>query len=197
MRATLPKRFSVTKLAFGGISLAGDVPLERMPRVARCCADVLGEEELRSHTVQISLTARSGPETSTYLSGTIVGCLPLECQRCLTRVDVSLDVSISVSVVPDEAAEAQLPAGEEGLVSKDGVVELYPLIEEEILLALPVAPSHAEHECAVPAIAGPSPARDGALALEQGARSGANNTGDLTDAPQSPFAGLAQLLEQS
>jgi uncharacterized protein len=69
--------------------------------------------------------------------------LPLVCQRCLLPVDVPVAVDRSFRFVPDEAtAAAQDDEAEEDLLVLSRSFDLLELIEDELLMELPVAPMH-------------------------------------------------------
>ncbi|HQS64567.1 MAG TPA: YceD family protein, partial [Acidovorax defluvii] len=73
------------------------------------------------------------------------------CQRCLTPVDVPLAVERSFRFVADEAtAEALDDESEEDLLALSREFDLRELIEDELLMALPVVPRHDECPSAVP-----------------------------------------------
>lgn len=118
--------------------------------------------------------------------------VPLLCQRCLGPVWVDVDVSSQVRLVtdPSQAAEAEPGEGDDdGLESSgaepalapEGRVVLRDLVEEEILLAVPLVPRHEDvAECGPgDAIPAEEPSGD--------AKKGPMNT---------PFAGLGELLER-
>ena len=70
---------------------------------------------------------------------------PMTCQRCLHAVDVPLDVDRSFRFVADEAtAEALDDECEEDLLALSREFNLRELIEDELLMALPVVPRHDE-----------------------------------------------------
>ncbi|HET8749024.1 MAG TPA: YceD family protein [Ramlibacter sp.] len=69
--------------------------------------------------------------------------LPLVCQRCLTPVDVPVDVRRSFRFVADEAtAAAEDDEAEEDLLALSRSFDLLELVEDELLMELPVAPRH-------------------------------------------------------
>ncbi|MFN9727509.1 YceD family protein [Acidovorax sp.] len=77
--------------------------------------------------------------------------LPMECQRCLTPVDVPVEVERSFRFVADEAtAEALDDESEEDLLAISREFDLRELIEDELLMALPVVPKHEECPDTVP-----------------------------------------------
>ena len=101
--------------------------------------------------------------------------LPLTCQRCLAPVDVPVEVERSFRFVPDETtAEAQDDESEEDLLALSRAFDLVELVEDELLMSLPVAPRH--EVC-------PDPM----------AMSVADPDFDAGDARENPFAQLARL----
>lgn len=68
---------------------------------------------------------------------------PMVCQRCLGPVDVQLKVDRSFRFVADEAtAEALDDEVEEDLLALSREFDLHELIEDELLMTLPVVPRH-------------------------------------------------------
>lgn len=69
--------------------------------------------------------------------------LPLTCQRCLGEVKVPLSVDRMFRFVADEAtAAAQDDASEEDVLALSKGFDLCELVEDELLMELPVAPRH-------------------------------------------------------
>jgi uncharacterized protein len=69
--------------------------------------------------------------------------LPLVCQRCLLPVEIPLVVDRSFRFVSDEAtAAAEDDQSEEDLLALSRSFDLLELVEDELLMELPVAPRH-------------------------------------------------------
>ena len=130
-------------------------------------AHLSGEEKLGAHTRLMAETAGRGAEMplSWSASGELRNprhlhpevwlrlqartVLPLTCQRCLTPVDVPVEVERPFRFVADEAiAMAQDDQSEEDLLALSRSFDLIELIEDELLMDLPVAPRH--EVCPVP-----------------------------------------------
>jgi uncharacterized protein len=80
------------------------------------------------------------------------GTLQLRCQRCLEPFKFELDVDSSFLVVPDESTisilEENLELGDdEDCLVAETEMRVMDLIEDEILLALPLAPKHPSEIC--------------------------------------------------
>jgi uncharacterized protein len=97
------------------------------------------------------LRTELGDSGQVWLHLKVQATFPMECQRCLTPVDVPLDVERSFRFVADEAtAEALDDESEEDLLALSREFDLRELIEDELLMALPVVPRHDECPTAVP-----------------------------------------------
>jgi uncharacterized protein len=70
----------------------------------------------------------------------IEGLIPLLCQRSLRRFLFPVDSRARIGIVSSEEAAAQLPDDYEPLVCADDDLELKRLVEEELMLALPIVP---------------------------------------------------------
>ena len=69
--------------------------------------------------------------------------LPLTCQRCLAPVDVAVEVERPFRFVADEnSAMAEDDSSEVDLLALSRAFDLVELIEDELLMGMPVAPRH-------------------------------------------------------
>ena len=74
--------------------------------------------------------------------GHVSATLTLTCQRCLGEMTLPIDADSKLAFVAGAGVEA--PESREPVVTTDGQVSLATLIEEELLLALPLAPMHSD-----------------------------------------------------
>ena len=80
---------------------------------------------------------------------TIVGPLHLQCQRCLGGLDHEVDVSSTLLVLArgeQASAEIENPEAPDA-IEADPELDVATLVEDEVLLSLPLAPRHAEGTC--------------------------------------------------
>lgn len=68
------------------------------------------------------------------------GRLPLECQRTLEPFDLEVEIDQRLGLIRREEDEAALPPGYEPLLTESGEIHLADVIEDELILALPVVP---------------------------------------------------------
>lgn len=137
-----PPRIDIAEFARLAKTLTGEVEVKELPRLHDLIAS--GERRLR-YELHGTCTPRREPQ----ITCTILGLVSLECQRCLRPFDLSLDISSQLVFVGDETL---LPAIEDEGESVDYVVAESPLdvlalIEDEVILALPLVPRHDVGEC--------------------------------------------------
>ena len=140
-----PKRLDVAAFAAAGDELEGRWSVERLPRLTAATlppADgtarggvawqVRGERAaLLNAGVQPVLAIGADVEVT------------LECQRCLQPMTVLLEAERSIFFVEGEDAAAALDAeSEDDVLALTPALDLAELIEDELLLALPLVPRH-------------------------------------------------------
>jgi uncharacterized protein len=127
----------VAEFARLGKVFAGEVGVGDFPRLQDLI--VAGQERLH-YKVQGALTIRREAQITCIIRGSVL----LECQRCLGTFNYAIDISSGLVFVTDES---QLPPIEEedelvDYVVAEKVANLLAIIEDEIILALPLAPRH-------------------------------------------------------
>jgi uncharacterized protein len=166
-------RFDAFRMAAGGDSLAGEFDASTLARVVDRLAPGAGPARIAWRIVG-DHDAFQRP----MLSVTIKGSLPLVCQRCLQPFAAPIAQQTRLLLARDETELGLLDAEEPEVVLAAAPIDARTLVEDEILLSLPLAPRHAEGQC--PEGAG-SP----------GGRPEAGGTGGT-----SPFASLAGLKKR-
>jgi len=71
--------------------------------------------------------------------------LPLICQRCLQAMTMEIEVAFDYIVSPTEPEEVDMD-DEADWVESSREMNLSELVEDELLIAIPLAPTH-DHDC--------------------------------------------------
>lgn len=87
--------------------------------------------------VDLQTDARRGWSS---LHGSVGGVVELECRRCGVRYRQLLEVAMDLRLVQSEAEERAALAGADPYWVQDDRLPVWELIEEEVLLALPMLP---------------------------------------------------------
>jgi uncharacterized protein len=136
------KRLDVKAFAEAGGELAGTDTLGAYERLMAETGGLGAERPLAwSVTGELRNPGHVQPEVWLHLKAEAV--LPLTCQRCLTPVDTPIEVERSFRFVADEdAAAAQDDESEEDLLALSRAFELPGLVEDEVLMEIPLVPAH-------------------------------------------------------
>lgn len=81
------------------------------------------------------------------IHGSLSTQLDVVCQRCLKPMKLPLEAKVALGVVVSMQEAERLPSAYEPLVVGAEPVSLKEMIEDELLLVLPVAPMHPEQQC--------------------------------------------------
>lgn len=131
----LPRHVEGRKLATNGSTIGGTLPISGLARLQTALASPKG-------VVDAQVTFALGDGGFTEITGVLVTQVQLQCQRCLAPVTKPLNVEIHVVCVANDDQASALPKTVESVVSADGQIDLHELIEDELLLALPMVPYH-------------------------------------------------------
>ncbi|CAA9353794.1 MAG: FIG01269488: protein, clustered with ribosomal protein L32p [uncultured Lysobacter sp.] len=115
-------------------SVEGRVPLAALTRLRDSLVDVEGEAVF---AIEFDHDALKVP----YAEIRIDAELPLLCQRTLQRFVLPVHIEQRLGLIRSEAEEAGLPPGYEPLLMpEDGMLRTVDLVEDELILAVPVIP---------------------------------------------------------
>lgn len=87
-----------------------------------------------------------------YLRGRVAGRLEVTCQRCLGLVVLPVDVEFSLGLVKTESEGDRLPDGYEPLIVEPGSMSIAAIVEDELILALPIIARHSDPEACGPQV---------------------------------------------
>jgi uncharacterized protein len=164
-----PRKLDVVAAAADAAVLDGSWPLVGFARLI----EGAGQDGDVQWSVRGERRAAAGREPEIWLHLVAHARVWRDCQRCLEPVALHLDVARALRFVADEAlAEALDADSEDDVLALPRRLDLHTLVEDELLLALPLVPMHAQCPRRLPMSAG--------------------NLAGEPDAPQakSPFAAL-------
>ena len=150
------------------------VSLAELPRLRAQLADVAGEVRGRVHFRRVASIA--------IAELTLSGTARLVCQRCLGALDVDVEADTSVGLIAVEADANRVPEEFEPVLAPEGRISVGELVEEELLLTLPIVPLHTDTAGGATCVAADAPLL-GTNAREE-------------DKTQRPFEQLAELLKR-
>lgn len=136
MSTDVPESLDAWRMVAARRGFAGRVPLASLQRLRDALVDAEGE-------VAFALDFDRDALQVPYVELRVEAQLPLECQRTLQRYLHPVSIAQRLALLPEgtdeEAAEAALPEGYEALVlAADGALAPLALVEDELILAVPV-----------------------------------------------------------
>lgn len=185
MSRSLTGQVNLRELARQEASIEAQLPLSDFERVVALSTPDNTTGDSNESGIRVSLRV-SEKHDMVFLRGDIKGSVNLICQRCMEVMDCSLDGPLKLAISETEREVEGLPKGFElvCLLDADEIgprldeVHLLPLVEDELLLRIPLVPMHGEGaECS-------GRARIGEISDE--AKPGENIT--------RPFSALADLM---
>ena len=111
------------------------------------------------------------------VKGQVSTRMEIICERCLEPMPLSFECPVNAAVVWDEDQATQLSSELEPWLGSDERINAHELLEDELLLALPIMPAHKQEECKGMASFSTQPEQE-----------------DTSDR-QKPFADLASLIK--
>lgn len=145
-------------------NLDGQFEVKEMKRLAEI---IYGESGTIEYHLQLGRDEFEFP----YIKGYFKASLKLVCQRCLNPFDLQLRNEISIGLAFSEEEIERLPQYYDPMLLTVTQVSLLTLIEDEVLLSVPMVPVHEDEACQ-------------ASGLIEGVKSGKEN----------PFAVLKELV---
>lgn len=136
----LPATIDPIQLAERGARLTGMLPVKGMPRLAPMCLDGTGD-------IFVDLLFERGEGEQVFLMhGTLRARLHVMCQRCLEGMNLELEASpwfILARPGPRQDMVNEAP----DILVVDKPLLLSVLVEDELLLAMPMVPTHEVSRC--------------------------------------------------
>jgi uncharacterized protein len=136
------RRLDVKTFAEQAATLQGEEPVRDFDRLLAETQGRGGDSRVVwSATGEMKNPLHVHPEIWLHLKADTL--LPLTCQRCLGPVDVSVGVDRSFRFATDEnTAASQDDESEEDVLALSRSFDLVQLVEDEILMEMPLAPFH-------------------------------------------------------
>ena len=144
-RSQDPLRLDVAALAAEHGEMAGEWPLATLARLSESALPEHSGDAAVHWQARGELRPVTGGAAEVWMHLKADVRLALCCQRCLGPVMETVAVDRALRFVSDEQQAAELDAElEDDVLSLERSLDLRELVEDELLLALPLVPRHAE-----------------------------------------------------
>ncbi len=141
MLRELPLTVDAHKLAKQGTNLSGVLRLANLLRIA----DLL---ENKSGQLMIDLRFEISHDHLHYVHGQISGDIEIQCQRCMEAMSIVVDNQFVLGLMDNPEIAKRLPENIEPIYLDQGELDISGMIEDELILALPLIAMHDLDECA-------------------------------------------------
>jgi uncharacterized protein len=136
MSSPWSKPLDVDRLSAAEADVDFVIPLAELPRLRAQLASVAGEVHGRVHFRRAAGIAVAEVK--------VEGTASLVCQRCLETMQVGVETSTEVGLIATEADANRVPEELEPVLAPEGRISVGELVEEELLLTLPIVPLHGD-----------------------------------------------------
>ncbi len=133
---SIPRFIEPRKFSSMDVRLCGTIPESELKRLMSTASLV--------KSVYADLHFYIDEEGRSVAAGCVKAEVAVQCQRCLDLVTKELDSKVLWAMVWDDADEKALPVRYDPWVVGAEQVDLYSMIEEELLLEIPVVAYHDE-----------------------------------------------------
>ena len=166
------KPLDIERVSRGEAAFEFHIALEDLARVAARADQVGGN---------VSGIVRFGRHHDTATAHVVMhGTAIMRCQKCMQPVSLPVSSSVRMALLQDAGGAGAVPEPFEPVLAAGGWISVGELVEEELLLSLPIVPLHgAQTPCGLAANAGADEQETPAEAVTQ-----------------RPFAALGKLLSQ-
>lgn len=150
MSSQLPEHIEPCDLTEKGARLVGNLDLGRMGRLSLSLFRANG-------AVEIEIEFGKDEQGNRLVTGEWSTRLELICQRCLEPMEIALSGEFRFELVGGTQESGRMSLDFEPIpVFESETVSLLEIVEDEIILALPMAPVHAIGDCRRKDIMGPA-----------------------------------------
>lgn len=138
----LPGTIDPILLAERGARLTGTLPLKSMPRLAQGSLEGSGDV-----AVDLAFEREEGEQVF-VMHGTLRVALRVTCQRCLEAMELELKAAPWL-ILLKSGERLQRREDDADILVADKPLALSEMVEDELLLVLPMVPMHAPDQCPV------------------------------------------------
>lgn len=124
-------------LQHNAVALKGDLALAGLERLTALLASADGR-------INVALELRRETDRTRWLRGNVQGTVDLVCQRCERVHAQSLALRLDLRLLASEAEEASLLSECDTVVVEGESLPLWSVLEDELMLALPMMPRCAD-----------------------------------------------------
>jgi uncharacterized protein len=136
----LPATLDARKATARGVSISGSLDVPELPRLLGLLADDRG-------TIEAQLVFSRDEENRHVIDVDVDATVNVTCQRCLEPMAVQLRASNRLALVWTDEQAGHLPRQLDPLLLGEEACNLWELVEDELILSLPITSYHDTAAC--------------------------------------------------
>ncbi|MBA5355993.1 YceD family protein [Pseudomonas aeruginosa] len=144
LNGPIPPHIDPRKLVDRGATLEGVYALADMPRVCEQLTSDAGE-------VRVKVSFERDHQKLAVMHMQLDTEVSMVCQRCLNAAAIPVHGEYTYAILREGQSADGLPKGYDALEVGEEPLDLLALVEDELLLALPIVPAHDPEVCQHPA----------------------------------------------
>jgi uncharacterized protein len=138
MQGRLQQTYKISRELGTNAYFQGDMALSQMPRLSEL---VLPDDAVIPVTFEFNYNSYK----HAIIKGHYRALLSVECQRCLEPMDTTIEQDFELLI---DAAEEDINSFQlDSVFSTDGYLDVFEVIEDELILALPIISMHKDINC--------------------------------------------------
>lgn len=140
----LPQKIDPFRSASHKLRLFGHLKIEAMERLCPSLSSKEGD-------VEAEFLFEIDSQEVTVVRGHLKASLILQCQRCMESFNYEIMNDFVLGIVQTEEKAMHLPEEYDPVIIADGMLAIHDVIEDELMMSLPVVPMHDPKACKVAA----------------------------------------------
>ena len=143
MQDKLRRRYQVQKEVTRNGYFEGEIALSKLERLGELLHPGDGGHDDRKISVTFEFVRNE--YDIPLITGQLRTSLVLECQRCLQPLDMPLELEFQLMI--DASDELVRDSSLDTIYSDDGFIDIFEVIEDELILAAPLVALHEDSSC--------------------------------------------------
>ncbi|AXT32626.1 23S rRNA accumulation protein YceD [Pseudoalteromonas tunicata] len=140
-KVKIPRTIDPVKIAKQRLTYDGIVTFDSFARLEQVVQEKVGE-------VQVKIHCDYDAQKRLVIYSNVKAPVTLTCQRCNGDIGLDLELDLAYAAVAAGKSSDHLPDYYEVVeLNEEGEVNLHQLIEDELILAIPLVPMHEESLC--------------------------------------------------
>lgn len=141
-KENLPQKVDPFRFAENAIHLQGTLPIKKMERLCTSLSSNEGD-------VAIEIEFGVDEQGIRFVKGNLTTHLTLQCQRCMQAFDYGIIADFKSGIVRTGEEADKLPTSYDPLVVAESMLNISEMIEEELIVSLPIVPMHKPDDCKI------------------------------------------------